>query len=118
MIRVKRVYDAPSRSDGCRILVDRLWPRGQSKEKAHIDLWLKEIGPSTELRHWFGHDESRWRSFKERYFRELKEKEDLVCEIHSREKRGTVTLLYSARDEKDNNAVALKEYIERGAVTV
>ncbi len=113
MIRVKRVYDPASREDGFRILVDRLWPSGLGRDEAGIDLWLKEVAPSTRLRKWFGHQPDRWREFKRRYFLELKEKEEQVKIIEELERRhGVITLLYSARNPKYNNAVALKEYLE------
>jgi len=114
VIRVKRIYEAASEEDGQRILVDRIWPRGVSKERAAIDLWMKEVGPSTELRRWFAHDEDRWIEFKERYFSELDTRAELVDELRSRAQRESLTLLYSARDEEHNQAVALAEYLERG----
>jgi len=108
MIRIKRVYDKPSKEDRCRILVDRLWPRGLSKEKAKVDLWLKEIAPSDELRKRFCHDPAKWEEFNEKYAEELKSKRDLLHKIKQIEKeKGTVTLLYAAKDEEHNNAVAL-----------
>ncbi len=112
MIKIKRVYEKPEKSDGFRILVDRLWPRGLSKEKAKVDLWLKDIAPSDGLRKLFGHDPEKWAEFKLRYFKELmdkKEQVDLVVE----KARGGVTLLYGTKEEKYNNAHALKEYIEK-----
>jgi uncharacterized protein YeaO (DUF488 family) len=112
MVRIKRVYDDPKRGDGARILVDRIWPRGLSKDKARVDRWLKEIAPSTRLRKWFGHDPEKWTEFKRKYFNELDAKEDLVRWIVEKSKEKRVTLLYGAKDEKNNNAVALKEYIE------
>ncbi|MEJ2324107.1 MAG: DUF488 family protein [Nitrospirota bacterium] len=108
---VKRVYDEPARSDGFRVLVDRLWPRGLSKEEAAVDLWLKDIAPSNELRKWYGHDPEKWPEFKRRYFGELKKKEELLEQITSR--KGGVTLLFGSKEEKLNNAAALKEYIEK-----
>jgi len=110
-IRTKRVYEEPSSRDGFRILVDRIWPRGLSKDKARIDRWLKDIAPSAELRKWFGHDPARWDEFRARYFRELDAKPELVEEIRSRAKKTTVTLLYAARDPEHNNAVCLREYL-------
>lgn len=113
MIRVKRVYDAPSKEDGYRILVDRLWPRGLSKERAKVDLWLKEIAPSNELRKWFCHDPSKWKEFKERYAAELKSKKELLRKIKQIEKeKGTVTLLYTTKDKEHNNAITLKSMLE------
>jgi len=113
-MRIKRTYDAPDKEDGYRILVDRLWPRGVAKEKAKVDLWLKEIAPSDELRKWFAHDPTKWEEFKKRYAKELETKQDLVKEIEQTTKKGTVTLLYSAKDSEHNNAVALKAYLEKG----
>jgi uncharacterized protein YeaO (DUF488 family) len=109
MIKVKRIYETPSSQDGWRVLVDRLWPRGVSKEHAKIDLWLKAIAPSDRLRKWFGHDPKKWDDFKKKYELELREKRELLLEIKRAEKeRGTVTLLYSAKDEEHNQAVALR----------
>ena len=110
MIALKRIYEKPSKEDGTRILVDRLWPRGISKEEARIDLWLKDIGPSNNLRKWFNHEDSKWGEFKKKYFEELKDKKELVEQIKKRE--GTVTFLFGAKNIKHNNAVALKEYFE------
>jgi len=112
LIRVKRVYEEPSAEDGYRILVDRLWPRGLRKEKAKIDLWMRNLAPSDKLRRWFGHKPERWKEFKQRYFKELREKEALLKQILEKEKEGAVTLLYSTKDTTYNNAIALKEYIE------
>ncbi len=112
MIRIKRVYDKPSRDDGKRILIDRLWPRGLTKEDAKIDEWMKDVAPSTELRKWFGHDPGKWGEFKRRFFSELRGKQDLVDGIVSAAQRGPVTLLFGSKEERYNNAVALKEYIE------
>jgi uncharacterized protein YeaO (DUF488 family) len=109
------VYEAPRRVDGTRILVDRLWPRGLTKEKAKVDLWLKEIAPSTELRKWFGHDPKKWRSFRERYQTELKHHADQLELLKSKAKEGTVTLVYGARDQEHNEALVLKEFLERMA---
>ena len=96
-----------------RILVDRLWPRGISKEKAAIDKWMKEVAPSDKLRKWFGHDPKKWQQFKERYLNELESKTDLTEELRNLSKEGTLTLLYSARDELHNQALVLKEFLER-----
>jgi uncharacterized protein YeaO (DUF488 family) len=112
MLKIKRIYGKLEESEGCRILVDRLWPRGLSKEKAKIDYWLKEIAPSEELRKWFAHDPEKWSEFKHRYFEELDNKSELVEWICKKAQGGTVTLLYSTKEEQFNNAVALKEYIE------
>jgi len=110
MIKIKRIYEAPSNGDGFRVLVDRLWPRGISKDKAKIDLWLKDIAPSDQLRKWFAHDPEKWENFKRRYFKELDKKKDLVNKNLKQFKDG-ITLLYAAKDDKHNNAQALKEYI-------
>lgn len=112
MFKVKRVYDPAGSQDGYRVLVDRIWPRGMSKEKAHVDLWMKEIGPSDRLRKWFGHDPKRWADFQKRYREELKKNSALVGKLRELEKKdGTVTLVYSARDEEHNQAVALREFL-------
>jgi len=108
MILIKRVYEDKSEEDGYRVLVDRLWPRGLSKEKAGIDLWMKEIGPSDELRKWFNHDPAKWEEFKSKYNEELKDKKDLLAELKNLEsKHKKVTLLYGARDEQHNQAVVI-----------
>ena len=111
-IRVKRVYEEPEDADGCRILVDRLWARRLSKEKAKVDVWVKEIAPSTELRRWYGHDPNKWTEFKSRYAAELEANPSQVEEILGEVQVGIVTFLYSSKEEQLNNAVALKEYIE------
>lgn len=113
-IRVKRAYAPPSPEDGYRVLVDRLWPRGMSKAKAALDAWEKQIAPSDELRDWFGHDPARWEEFKRRYFAELADKPEQVAALRQRAAEGPVTLVFSAKDEQHNNAVALKEYLEQG----
>lgn len=113
MIRIKRAYHPPGPSDGRRILVDRLWPRGLSKEAARIDAWLKDVAPNDALRRWFGHDPRRWIEFKRRYRDELQEKTGEIKGLAEEARLGTVTLLYGARDEKHNNAVALKELLEQ-----
>lgn len=113
MIKIKRVYDAPSKEDGYRILVDRLWPRGLSKEKAKVDLWLKEIAPSDELRKGFCHDPAKWEEFKEKYAEELKSKKELLRKIKLiEEEKGTITLLYAAKNKEHNNAVALSSVLK------
>jgi uncharacterized protein YeaO (DUF488 family) len=112
-IKIKRVYEQPDKADGTRILVDRLWPRGLTKEKARVDLWLKEIAPSTELRKWFGHDPSQWAEFKARYHAELKENDEQVALLRSEIEKGPVTLVYGARDKERNQAVVLKEFLSR-----
>jgi len=114
VIKIKRVYEPVSEDDGFRILVDRLWPRGVSKEKAHVDLWIKDIGPSDELRKWFAHDPNKWEQFKKRYAAEMKNKSDLIWKIKQlEEKKGTVTLVYSARDPEHNQAIALNPYLQK-----
>ncbi len=112
-IKIKRVYEQPDKKDGERILVDRLWPRGLTKEKAAVDLWLKEIAPSTELRKWFGHDPEKWSSFRRRYETEIRHNDDLVKVLKDKAKEGTVTLVYGARDEKHNEALVLKQFLEK-----
>jgi len=111
-IELKRVYEKPAKEGGCRILVDRLWPRGVSKKDAKIDEWPKDIAPSTELRNWFSHDPDKWVEFKRRYFHELQGNKELLENIFLAAKQQPITLLYSAKDKDHNNAVALKEYIE------
>ena len=114
IIKIKRIYEQASREDGFRVLVDRLWPRGMSKEKAKINLWLKEIAPSDDLRNWFSHDPVKWDEFMKKYEDELRPKKELVQKIRQAEKEhGTVTLLYSAKDEKHNQAVALTTLLKR-----
>ncbi len=112
MIKIKRVYDPPSRNDGKRILIDRLWPRGLKKEEARIDEWMKDIAPSSDLRKWFGHDPAKWPEFKKRFYAELELKKDVVGELIAMTRKGTATLLYGSKEERFNNAVALKEYID------
>lgn len=111
-IKLKRVYEKPEESDGVRILVERLWPRGLSKNDAAVDLWLKDLAPSTELRKWFGHDPSKWNEFKKRYFAELENSRESVNELIGIMGKGDVTLVYASKDEEHNNSVALKEYVE------
>ena len=112
-VKIKRAYEPPDESDGARILVDRLWPRGLTKEKASIDLWLKEIAPSTELRKWYAHDPAKWKSFRRRYETEISHKEDLVKILKQKAREGTITLIYGARDEKHNEALILKQLLEK-----
>ena len=116
MITLKRVYETPAASDGTRILVDRLWPRGLTKEKAQVDLWLKDLGPSTELRKWFGHDPDRWEAFRKRYRAELDANPEAVAELQGLlNEHPNATLLFMAHDEKHCNAVALAEYLREHA---
>lgn len=115
MIRIKlqRAYADPADSDGYRVLVDRLWPRGRKKEDLRLDAWLKDIAPSTELRKEFGHNPARWVEFKHRYFEELDNCPEQVGELLSRAAQGRLTLVFAAKDEQHNNAVALREYLQR-----
>ncbi len=114
MIKIKRVYEAPATDDGFRVLVDRIWPRGLAKEKAAIDWWLKDIAPTTALRKWFGHEEKKWKSFQEKYTRELKQNEEAVQNLRKViQKESVVTLLYAASETRHNQAVVLKEYISK-----
>jgi uncharacterized protein YeaO (DUF488 family) len=110
-IRIKRVYEEPEIEDGTRILVDRLWPRGLTKEKAKVDLWLKDVAPSTELRKWFAHDPARWAEFRSRYLDELKRDKDPVSLLRQEAAKGTVTLVYGAKDQQHNEAVVLQELL-------
>lgn len=114
MIKLKRAYEKPAKDDGERILVERLWPRGVSKAQAKLDLWLKEIAPSTELRKWFGHDPDKWAEFRRRYLKELKQKTDLISLLKRLTKKGTVTLIYAARDEEHNGALVLRQFLQKG----
>jgi uncharacterized protein YeaO (DUF488 family) len=113
MIKLKRAYEPGSRDDGLRILVERLWPRGVSKLKAHIDLWLKTVAPSTELRQWYGHDPARWPQFRRRYQAELKDRADVLALLRYVTEERTVTFVYAASDEERNSAVALKDLLEQ-----
>src|SRR3954470_3249705 len=114
-VLIKRAYDPPAETDGVRILVDRLWPRGVSKAAAHIDHWLKDLAPSDALRKWFGHDPSRWDAFKARYFKELSGRAEAVSELRKLARSGRVMLVYAAKDVEHNNAVALREFLGRRA---
>jgi len=111
-LKLKRAYLEPDAADGKRVLVDRIWPRGLTKEKAAIDLWIKEIAPSTELRKWFAHDREKWPEFRKRYKAELAKNPDLVNELRKMARAENITLIFAAKDEDDNNAVVLKEYLE------
>jgi len=111
-ISLKRVYEKPSTNDGKRILVERLWPRGLKKDEAKIDEWLREAAPSTELRKWYGHDPAKWSEFKERYWKELDKKQDIVSKLAKESQEKKVTFVFAAKEQQYNNAVALKEYIE------
>ncbi len=112
MIQLKRVYEKPGREDGLRILVDRLWPRGLTKERAAVNLWLKDVAPSTELRKWFDHDPAKWKEFQARYRQELREKKDALKLLQQKSEEETVTLVYGARDEEHNDALLLKRILE------
>lgn len=111
MVRLKRVYEAPQESDGTRVLVDRLWPRGVSKDAAAVDWWARELAPSSELRRWFGHDPARFEAFAERYRREI-EGSEAFRELRRLAQEVTVTLVYAARDERHNNARVLEQMLE------
>lgn len=115
MFKLKRIYDASEASDGYRVLVDRIWPRGVSKEKAQIDLWMKEIAPSDALRKWFGHAPERWEEFRRRYREELQKEIGLINRLQQLEKQhGTLTLVFSAPDDHHNQAVALRAFFQMG----
>lgn len=113
MVEIKRVYEAPAKGDGVRILVDRLWPRGLTKERAAVDVWLKEVAPSTELRKWFGHDPERWKEFQSRYRQELHGAKESMELLKKKSAAGKVTLLYGAKDEAHNEARVLKMILDR-----
>ncbi len=113
MIQLKRVYESPSAADGTRFLVERLWPRGVKKSSLEINAWLKETGPSNELRKWFHHDPARWTEFRRRYFAELKENPDSWQPILAAARSGKITLIYSSHDPAHNNAVALRDFLIR-----
>lgn len=112
VIRIKRIYEEPAKDDGFRVLVDRLWPRGVSKDKAHIDLWARDIAPSSDLRKRYHGDDEKWPEFKKAYFRELKDKEGQIDELYDKAGKKVITLLYAARNQERNNAVALMEYLQ------
>ena len=112
-VKIKRVYEQPAEADGMRILVDRLWPRGLSKQKAQVDLWLKEIAPSDELRRWFAHDTTRWAEFQKRYRDELKHNKSSMNVLKEAVAKGPATLLYGAKDEQHNQAVILLKMLDR-----
>jgi uncharacterized protein YeaO (DUF488 family) len=110
-VRLKRAYEPPAPDDGARILIDRLWPRGVSKAGAAVDQWLKDIAPSTELRKWFAHDPAKWQEFRRRYAEEVRRQPDLLDQLRSLARKGTLTLVYSAHDEAHNDAVVLRELL-------
>lgn len=119
MFKVKRIYEEPDKEDGYRILVDRLWPRGVSKERAKLDGWIKDIAPSNELRKWYGHEIDKWPEFKVKYLKELDGRKDLLKQLKILDKfHKKVTLIYSAKDEEHNNAVVLEELLNQPTKTV
>jgi uncharacterized protein YeaO (DUF488 family) len=111
VVKLKRAYEPPDDDDGLRILVERLWPRGLTKRRAAIDLWLKDVAPSAELRKWFGHDPARWKEFQDRYRRELRQQKDAVKTLRQKAREGPVTLIYAAKDQEHNGALALKRIL-------
>jgi uncharacterized protein YeaO (DUF488 family) len=113
-VRLKRAYEPPAASDGYRVLVDRLWPRGVSREQARFDEWARELAPSSQLRRWFAHDPERFAEFKRRYAEELAAQEEKLRELRGRARQGTLTLVYGARDTEHNDAVVLAELLRRG----
>ena len=112
MIKLKRIYDRPAKSDGMRVLVERLWPRGLTKEKATVDWWIKDIAPSPELRKWYGHDPQKWPEFQRRYRAELRVKKDLIQALRDKIRRGRVTFVFAAKDQRRNSALVLKRIVE------
>jgi uncharacterized protein YeaO (DUF488 family) len=114
-IQIRRAYAPPRRGDGYRVLVDRVWPRGVSKDELHLDEWQSELAPSTRLRKWFGHEPERWKEFQQRYFAELDEKRDAIRALVKRARLGRVTLVYGARDPEHNQAAALSAYLRARA---
>jgi len=114
-VKIKRVYDAAQQSDGYRVLIDRVWPRGLSKERANVDEWARELAPSTELRRWFAHEPSRFQEFRARYRAELDRQRGRVQELRRRAEAGPLTILYGARDREHNNAVVLAELLREGS---
>jgi uncharacterized protein YeaO (DUF488 family) len=114
-VRIKRIYEPAAGSDGELVLIDRLWPRGFTHEDAHVDDWLRDLGPSTELRRWFAHDPARFAEFRRRYTAELAAKRDEVADLRRRARKGPLTLVYSARDTEHNDAVVLAEVLRQGS---
>ena len=112
MIQLKRIYEQSSDKDGLRVLVDKLWPRGLRKNEVRLDIWLKEIAPDDELRKWFSHDPDKWEEFRKRYLKELEQNEEYVQKLIEKAKETDLTLLYATKNERFNNAIVLKEYIE------
>lgn len=115
MLQVKRIYEPPSEADGYRVLVERLWPRGVSKERAQLSLWLKEVAPSPQLRQWYAHDPAKWNEFQKRYWAELEQATAAVEQLRQLLQQGTLTLVYAARDEQRNSAVVLKAFLEQSS---
>jgi uncharacterized protein YeaO (DUF488 family) len=113
MLKLKRVYEEPSKEDGFRVFVERLWPRGISKERAVVDLWLKEVAPIPEMRKWFAHDPAKWEEFRRRYENELEKKTNEIRLLLEKSREGTVTLVYAAHDQEHNSALLLKQHLER-----
>ncbi len=112
-VHIKRIYEQPQPEDGLRVLIDRVWPRGMTKERARADLWFKEAAPSADLRKWFCHDRSKWEDFKIRYIQELESKQDVVAQLLAAAEKGPLTLLFSAKDVECNQAVVLCEYLRQ-----
>jgi uncharacterized protein YeaO (DUF488 family) len=110
-LRLKRAYEPAEPADGYRVLIDRLWPRGVTKEEARLDEWARDLGPSTELRRWFGHEPAKFAEFRRRYLQELAAEEEKLVDLRGRARRGTLTLVYSARDTEHNDAVVLAELL-------
>lgn len=114
VIKIKRIYEKADRADGYRVFVDRLWPRGMKKEDAKIDLWLKDVAPSSSLRRWFSHDSAKWNGFVQKYHKELDAKQGFINRILEQQRKGNnITLLFGSKEEKYNNAEALKEYLQQ-----
>ena len=114
-IRIKRVYDPSGEDDGLRVLVDRLWPRGLKKSASHIDLWVKELAPTTALRKWFNHEEHKFREFRLSYLEELSSKQDIIRKIFEQADNGTITLLFATTDRVHNQAIVLQEFLKRNS---
>jgi uncharacterized protein YeaO (DUF488 family) len=112
-VGLKRAYDRAARNDGFRVLVDRVWPRGIRKDQAHVDAWMKDVAPSSDLRKWFAHDPAKWEEFKDRYFAELDRRPGSLAEVVEKARQARVTLIFGAKEKRYNNAVALKEYLEQ-----
>lgn len=113
MFQLKRAYEPASPDDGCRVLVERLWPRGLSKQRAAVDVWLKDVAPSAELRKWYGHDPQRWQDFRQRYWQELRSHPEAIEELRAKQHEGKVTLVYATHDEEHSGALALRQFLTR-----